>query len=411
MPAIAIVGALDTKGEENAFIRDVILGRGVDTIVVDTGVLGSPAFVADVSREEVAEAGGRQLAELVAEADRGSAVTTMAAGAEQIVLRLFEEGRIQGALALGGTGGTSVAAQAFRSLPLWVPKVIVSTAASGSTEMYVRETDLVLFPSVTDVAGLNRISIPILANAANAVVGMVTGTAQEVAGTRPLVAASMFGVTTPAVTHARERLEGLGYEVLVFHMTGTGGRTLESLVDQGVIAGVLDVTTTELADNLVGGIFDAGEDRVTAAGRRGVPQVVSVGALDMVNFGPRETVPPRFADRLFYQHNPTTTLMRTTAAECVELGARLGRRLAAATGPTAVVLPLRGVSALDTEGAAFHDPLADRALFDGVRAGIQNSAVRLVELDADMNDPEVADAMVDLLDAMIRSDNSKQEAR
>jgi uncharacterized protein (UPF0261 family) len=398
------VGALDTKGEENAFIRDVLNARGVSTLVIDTSVLGEPLFDADIKREEVAASAGKDHARLVADADRGAAVTVMAAGARSTIDRLHREGRIDGALALGGTGGTAVAAEAFRVLPLGFPKIIVSTTASGNTEIYVRETDLVLFPSVTDVAGLNRISIPILANAANAMAGMVMAPPlPERANERPLIAASMFGVTTPAVTRAREALVNLGYEVLVFHMTGTGGRTLESLVDQGLIAGVLDVTTTELADNLVGGIFDAGPDRVTAAGRNGVPQVVSVGALDMVNFGPPETVPAQFADRQFYQHNPTTTLMRTTVAESAELGSRLAAKLAAATGPTAIILPLGGISALAAPGAPFHDAEADHALFTALREGLRGSRVQIIECAGSINDPDVVDPMVALLDKFVRA--------
>lgn len=404
LPTVAIVGALDTKGQENEFIRDVLEARGVETIVIDTSVLGDPLFVPDITREKIAAAAGHDHAALVAKADRGAAVAAMAAGARVTIERLNLEGRIDGAIALGGTGGTTVAAEAFRVLPLGFPKIIVSTTASGNTEMYVRETDLVLFPSVTDVAGLNRISIPILANAANAMAGMVAAPRPpEQTNERPLIAASMFGVTTPAVTRARELLVELGYEVLVFHMTGTGGRTLESLVDQGLIAGVLDLTTTELADNLVGGIFDAGPDRVTAAGRKGIPQVVSVGALDMVNFGPPETVPAEFGDRLFYQHNPTTTLMRTTAAESAELGSRLAAKLAAASGPTALILPLGGISALSVPGAPFYDEVADRALFDALREGLLGSHVQVLEYPSSINDPAVVDPIVALLDTLIRA--------
>src|SRR6202000_1644403 len=267
MATVVLVGTLDTKGAENEFVRDRLRAAGVDVLVVDTGVLEPPGFPPDITRQEVAAAGG--------------------AGAEVVVGRLYEDGRLDGALALGGTGGTSIATRAFRPLPLGVPKVVVSTAASGNTADYIRETDLVLMPSVTDIAGLNRISTRILANAAAAVAGMVLAAPLPAAADgRPMVAASMFGVTTPCITRARARLETLGYEVLVFHMTGTGGRTLESLAAQGLLAGVLDATTTELADELVGGIFSAGPDRLSAAGKAGIPQVVSVGALDMVNFGP-----------------------------------------------------------------------------------------------------------------------------
>ena len=402
MATVVLVGTLDTKGAENEFVRDRLRAAGVDVLVVDTGVLEPPGFPPDITRQEVAAAAGADFDALVAARDRGAAITAMAEGAEVVIRRLYEEGRLDGALALGGTGGTSIATRAFRPLPLGVPKVVVSTAASGNTADYIRETDLVLMPSVTDIAGLNRISTRILANAAAAVAGMVTSAPLPAAAAgRPMVAASMFGVTTPCINRARARLETLGYEVLVFHMTGTGGRTLESLAAQGLLAGVLDATTTELADELVGGIFSAGPDRLSAAGKAGIPQVVSVGALDMVNFGPMDTVPAQFKDRNLYVHNPITTLMRTTAAENTELGTRLARRLSAATGPTSLFLPLRGVSAIDVDGAPFRDEAADRALFSAIHDGLDTQRVELVEMDTDINDDRFADAMADRLHQLI----------
>ncbi|HEY2280202.1 MAG TPA: Tm-1-like ATP-binding domain-containing protein [Streptosporangiaceae bacterium] len=402
MATVVLVGTLDTKGAENEFVRDRLRAAGVDVLVVDTGVLEPPGFPPDVTRQEVAAAAGADFDALAGARDRGAAITAMAEGAEVVVRRLYDEGRLDGALALGGTGGTSIATRAFRALPLGVPKLVVSTAASGNTADYIRETDLVLMPSVTDIAGLNRISTRILANAAAAVAGMVTAAPLPAAAAgRPMVAASMFGVTTPCITLARARLETLGYEVLVFHMTGTGGRTLESLAAQGLLAGVLDATTTELADELVGGIFSAGPDRLSAAGQAGIPQVVSVGALDMVNFGPMDTVPDQFKDRNLYVHNPITTLMRTTAAENTELGTRLARRLSAATGPTSLFLPLRGVSAIDVDGAPFRDEAADRALFGAIHNELDTRRVELVEMDTDINDDRFADAMADRLHQLI----------
>lgn len=403
VPTVVLLGTLDTKGTEYAFVRDRLRSHGVDTLVVDTGVLGTPAFPADISREDVAAAAGADHAALVAGGDRGAAVTAMADGAAVVVAQLQADGRCDGALALGGTGGTAIAARAFRGLPLALPKVVVSTAASGDTRPYVGESDLILVPSVTDVAGVNRLSSRILANAAAAIAGMVTATPPAVDRTRPLIGASMFGVTTACVTTGRELLEQRGYEVLVFHMTGAGGRTLEQLLRDSWLAGVLDVTTTELADELVGGIFSAGSSRLTAAGAAGVPQVVSVGALDMVNFGPADTVPERFADRNLYVHNASITLMRTTPDECAELGRRLVARLSAATGPTALYLPLRGVSAIAVEGGPFHDPAADVALFDTIRAELDVTKVELVELDTDVNDPAFAAAMVDKLESYLAS--------
>jgi uncharacterized protein (UPF0261 family) len=400
-PTVVLLGALDTKGAEYAFVRERLRTAGVDAIVVDFGVLGDAQIAADIDRAAVAAAGGSSLDLLVSAADRGDAMATMSRGATAIVSELVRAGRAQGALALGGTGGTSVAAAAFRDLPLGFPRLIVSTAASGNTEQYVGETDLILAPSVVDIAGLNRISVKILANAAAAIAGMVTDAPLPDVDAKPMVAASMFGVTTPCVTRARERLEELGYEVLVFHMTGAGGRAMESLIRQGFIDGVLDVTTTELADNLVGGVFSAGPSRLTAAAEAGTPQVVSVGALDMVNFGPKETVPPQFRDRNLYVHNSSVTLMRTTATETAALGTELARKVAASTGPVTVVLPLGGVSAIATPGGPFYDADADSALFTAIKEGLSDSGVQLVESDRDINDPELATELADRLHALI----------
>ncbi|MGH8795005.1 MAG: Tm-1-like ATP-binding domain-containing protein, partial [Stackebrandtia sp.] len=309
------------------------------------------------------------------------------------------EGRCDGALALGGTGGASIGARAFAGLPVGVPKAIVSTAvATGHASAYVGESDLVLFPAVADLAGVNRISGHILANAAAALAGMVKAPAPPLDTSRPTLAASMFGVTTAGVTAARERLEQLGYEVIVFHMTGVGGRTLERLIGEGRFAGTLDVTTHELADELVGGVFSAGRDRLTGAAQAGIPQVVSVGALDMVNFHTPDTVPDRFSDRNTLIHNPAVTVIRTLPEEAAELGARLATRLSASTAPAAIFLPLRGMSAYGVEGAPFHDPEADEALFDAVRSTVDVNRVELFELDMDVNDPEFAVAMAETLD-------------
>ncbi len=402
MATVVLVGTLDTKGAENDFVRERLRAAGVEVLVVDAGVLEAPAFTPDITRQEVAAAAGADFGSLVAARDRGAAITVMAQGAAVVVRRLYDAGRLDGALALGGTGGTSIATRAFRELPLGVPKIVVSTAASGNTAGYIGETDLVLMPSVVDIAGLNRISTRILSNAAAAMAGLVNAAPlPSDESPRPMVAASMFGVTTPCITRARARLEALGYEVLVFHMTGTGGRTMESLAAQGLLAGVLDATTTELADELVGGIFSAGPDRLSAAGRAGIPQVVSVGALDMVNFGPMDSVPGQFRGRNLYVHNPITTLMRTTPGECAELGARLAERLSRATGPTSLFLPLRGISAIDVPGGPFHDEAADRALFGAIHGKLDTKRVELVEMDTDVNDTRFADAMADRLHQLI----------
>ncbi len=397
MPTVVLLGSLDTKGAEYEFLRDRLVEHGVATLLIDTGVMGAATTKADIPAADVAAEAGFDLETLRARHDRGDALAAMTAGATSILRRLHAEGRVDGVMALGGTGGTSVASAAFRELPLGVPKVIVSTAASGATAPYIAESDLILVPSVTDVAGLNRLLRTVIANAAAAMAGMVSRPPLPATTAQKVIGASMFGVTTPCVTEARRLLDAGGYETLVFHMTGTGGRTLEQLIRQGWVDGVLDVTTTELADELVGGVFSAGPGRLTGAAAMGIPQVVSVGALDMVNFGPEDTIPGQFAGRRFHRHNASVTLMRTTPEECKELGRRLADRVSASSGPAAVFLPLRGVSAIAIEGGPFHDPAADEALFDAIRAGLDRGHVELFELDMDINDPAFAASMVSTL--------------
>jgi uncharacterized protein (UPF0261 family) len=401
-PVVVLVGTLDTKGRELEYMRDRVREAGVEVLLVDVGVLGEPQVQADVPREEVAKAAGADHGALVAEADRGRAVEVMGRGAGVVLARLFDEGRLQGTAAIGGSGNSSIAAAAMRDLPVGVPKLIVSTVASGDTRPYVGAKDVTMMYSVVDIAGVNRISAGILANAAGAIAGMAKASAPEVGEARPLVGATMFGVTTPAVTRARERLEELGYEVLVFHATGTGGQSMEALATGGFLAGVLDLTTTELADELVGGVLSAGPGRLEAAGAAGVPQVVSLGALDMVNFGPKDTVPERFAERNLYVHNPTITLMRTTAEENARLGRQIAEKLNRAGSPTVLFVPLGGVSAIDVDGQPFHDPAADAALFGALREHVDPERVELREVDADVNDPAFATAMADRLHELIR---------
>jgi uncharacterized protein (UPF0261 family) len=396
---VALLGTLDTKGTEYAFLRDRLRSEGLEVLVIDAGVHEPVGIRPDVDRTEVARAAGADAAELAARGDRGAAVEAMGAGAEAVVVRLHGEGRIDGVLALGGSGGSSIATRAMRALPVGVPKLMVSTLASGDTRPYVGAVDVTMMYSVVDISGVNRISARIMANAAGAMAGMVRATVPPLE-TKPLVAATMFGVTTPCVTEARERLEELGYEVLVFHATGTGGQSMEALVKAGYLAGVLDVTTTELADELVGGVLSAGPERLTAAGEAGVPQVVSLGALDMVNFGPRDTLPPRFEGRTLYVHNPTVTLMRTTPEECRELGREIGRKLSEAAGPTALFVPLRGVSMIAVHGQPFHDAAADAALLEGLRETLAPH-VEVHECDDEINDPIFAQAIAERLHELI----------
>lgn len=400
-PTIVLVGTLDTKGHEYAYLRERIQAGGATTVLVDVGVLGEPQVPADITREEVAAAAGAEHAGLARTADRGEAMTAMGRGAAAVLERLHAEGRLQGAISIGGSGNASVAAAAMRGLPVGMPKLIVSTLAAGDTRPYVGDSDVTMMYSVVDIAGINQISARILANAAGAISGMASAPAPESREQRPLVAASMFGVTTPCVTHARGRLEELGYEVIVFHATGTGGRSMEALARARYFAGVLDATTTELADELVGGVLSAGPDRLEASGAAGIPQVISLGALDMVNFGPRETVPERFAARTLHVHNPAVTLMRTTPEENAELGRRIAAKLNAAPSPTVLFIPLGGVSALDVEGQPFRDPAADEALFDALREVIDHERVEVHEREEDINDPRFAHAMADRLHELI----------
>jgi uncharacterized protein (UPF0261 family) len=393
---VVLVGTLDTKGDEYAYLRDRLQLHGVSTVLVDVGTLEPPRTEPDIDRREVAAAGGIDLEELARARDRGRSVSAMAAAAAVLVRRLYDEGRCDGVLAAGGSGNTAIATSAMQALPVGVPKLMVSTVAAGNTRDYIGASDVALMASVTDVAGINSISGRILANAAAAMAGMVDAPPVELAEQRRLIGASMFGVTTPAVTAARESLEQRGYEVLVFHATGTGGMAMEGLVDSDFIAGVLDITTTELADQLVGGVLAAGPERLEVAGRKALPEVVSLGALDMVNFGARDTVPPQFESRNLYIHNPSVTLMRTTPEECAELGRIIAQKLAGARGPVALFIPLKGVSAIDIEGGPFFDPAADAALFEALRENLSEN-VELHELEHNINDPEFAVAMADKL--------------
>jgi uncharacterized protein (UPF0261 family) len=397
MATVVLVGTLDTKGVEYAYLRDRVREHGCDVLLVDAGILGEPLTEPDVTRQEVASAAGADVKALADAGDRGAAVETMARGAAEVVKRLHAEGRLDGVAGLGGSGGSSLVTYAMRQLPVGVPKLMVSTVASGDTRPYVGATDLTMTYSVVDIAGINGISARILSNAAGAIAGMAKATVPELGAAKPLIGASMFGVTTPCVTTARERLEELGYEVLVFHQTGTGGESMEELMRGGFVTGVLDVTTTELCDELVGGVFSAHPKRLEVAGELGLPQVVSLGALDMVNFGPMDSVPERFRDRNLYVHNPTVTLMRTTPGECAELGRIVARKLNAATGPAALFVPLKGVSMIDVDGQVFRDAEADEALFAALRDGLDRTKVELHELDLDVNDPEFALAMANRL--------------
>src|SRR5437773_4682693 len=407
MATIAILGTMDTKGEEHGFVADRIKQRGHQVLVIDVGALGEPKLKPDVTRQEIAAAAGMNLGALVARRDRGETVAAMSKGAPLVLGRLAAEKKIDGVISLGGGGGTAIGTAAMRALPIGFPKVMVSTLASGNTAQYVGVKDIVMFPSIVDVAGLNRISRQILTRAAGAICGMVeVGQASRLskAGERPalpsedkpIIVASMFGNTTGCVEHARKILEQAGYEVLVFHATGTGGRTMESLIESGMAAGVLDVTTTEWADELVGGFLSAGPTRLEAAARAGVPAIVTPGCLDMVNFHGPDSVPAHFKGRTFYQHNPQVTLMRTTPEECAKLGKILAEKVNLSTGPVTVLIPLRAISVISAPGQKFFDPAADHALFTAIEENLRDD-IELIEIDSTINDSRFAEACANAL--------------
>jgi uncharacterized protein (UPF0261 family) len=408
MSTIAVLGTLDTKGIEHRFIADLIQQAGHTPLLIDVGILAPPQTKPDVTREEVAREAGIDLAALAARHDRGEAIAAMTRAAPLALASLAAKGKIQGVISLGGTGGTAIGTAAMRALPIGFPKVMVSTVASGNTSAYVGVKDIVMIPSIVDIAGLNRVSRQILTQAAGAIAGMVSAisglASAQTESAKPLIVASMFGNTTTAVERARQQLEAAGYEVLVFHATGTGGRTMESLIEAGLAAGVLDLTTTEWADELVGGVLSAGPTRLEAAARRGVPAIIAPGCLDMVNFGPPETVPAKFAGRKFYPHNPQVTLMRTTPAECAELGRIIAQKVNLSVGPATVLIPLRAISVISQPGGAFHDPEADRALFAAMRKHLRPE-IPVREYNCAINDAEFADACAQELLANIARAN------
>ena len=400
MSTIAVLGTLDTKGHEHAYVAEIIRSRGHQTLLIDTGSAEPPQVKPDVSREKVAAANGVDLAGILERKDRGEAVTAMAGAAAVYLAKIVSEGRVQCVISLGGGGGTAIGSAAMRALPVGFPKVMVSTLAAGNVAPYIGTKDIVMFPSIVDVSGLNRISRVLLARAAGAICGMVE-TEVPAADDKPLIAASMFGNTTECVNMAKKILEDAGYEVLVFHATGTGGRIMESLIESGMFAGVLDITTTEWADEYVGGILGAGPTRLDASAKTGVPSIITPGCLDMVNFGERATVPARFEGRTFYIHNPQVTLMRTNAAECAELGRILAEKANACRGPVTVLLPKKAISIISAAGKPFYSPEADAALFDSIKKHLR-PGIPLVEMDCEVNAPEFATACAKALLASLK---------
>lgn len=402
MKTVAIAGTFDTKGEEFLYVKNLFEEIGINTLTINTGVF-KPAFEADISNEEVIKAVGYDLKDIVEKKDRALATECLSKGMEILIPKLYKQGKFDGIISFGGSGGTSLVTPAMRTLPIGVPKIMVSTMASGNTEQYVGTSDVILIPSIVDVAGLNAISTKIFKNAVFAMAGMLKHDTKEVRNNKPLIAATMFGVTTPCIDKAKEYMENRGYEVLVFHATGTGGKTMESLIDSGYFKGVLDLTTTEWCDEIVGGVLNAGPNRCEAAIKNNIPQVVSVGACDMVNFGPYDTIPEKFKGRKFYKHNPTVTLMRTSIDECKKIGDKLAEKWNGSNGNTTVMLPLNGVSMIDYSGQPFYDKEADSALFNTLRNKLDKSKVNIIELENGINDEEFAKKAAQKLIDMIEN--------
>ena len=400
---VVAAGALDTKGADYKFLIDRLRSHGVNALTVDFGVMGEPDFVPDVTNTEVARATGVDLTTLRLSHDKSLAMRVMAEGLPRILSRLREEGRLDGVCGMGGSGSTAILSAGMRVLPIGVPKLLVSTVAAGDVSGYVGSTDVTFMHSVVDVAGLNRISLPIYTNAAAAMAGMVKAVRPACGKEKPLIAASMFGNTTPCIDRVRSALDRDGWEVLVFHATGTGGRTMQRLASEGFLTGMLDLTTTELADEVCGGVFSAGPERIAIAAKRPIPVVLAPGCVDMCNFGSRASVPGKYASRLLYEWNSNVTLMRTRVEENRKIGRLLAETANRCAGPVIVLLPLRGVSMLDSPGGPFWDPDADHACFDALRSCLKRG-IPTVEVAANINDPVFADrateAFLDLSDSL-----------
>jgi len=372
---IVLLGCFDTKGEAYGWLRDRIRSAGVKTLMVDISLAAEPTIKPDIPAAAIALAAGTTLQTLREAGDRGSAIAAMASGGRVVVRSLYDAGKLHGIIGLGGSRGTSAITEVMKSLPIGLPKLMVSTLASGNTQPYLGGTDIAMMYPLADIAGLNALLLRILENAAGAIVGMVTKKQSPFkTRKRGTIGATQFGVTTPCVDAARKVLEQAGFDVVAFHAAGAGGQSFESLAGDKTFVGVLDISTTELVDELIGGIHSAGPDRLEAAGRAGLPQVVSVGALDICDFGPPATVPQEHNSRLLLRHNPHVTIMRTTVDESRRLGEQLATKLNKAKGPVHLFLPLRGISSVDAPGKPFHDAKADSALFDSIRRQVDPSS-------------------------------------
>jgi uncharacterized protein (UPF0261 family) len=387
---VVIVGALDTKGMEFAFVKELIEKQGLKTLTVDFGVMGAPYYKPEVGREEVAKAGGSTIAHLASGQHKDEAMQVMSQGLAVVVRKLYDEGKLDGIMSMGGSGGTSIATTAMRALPVGVPKVMVSTVGGGDVSAYAGTKDITFMPSIVDVSGINSLSRAIYTNAAGAIAGMTAIERPAAKAEKPLITASMFGNTTKCVDHARSILEKEGYEVLVFHATGSGGKAMESLITDGFIVGSLDITTTELADEVCGGVFSAGPERGMAASKAGIPTIIVPGCVDMANFWGVETIPEKYQSRNLYRWNPNVTLMRTSVEENIKMGEMLARAANASTAPVAFLFPLKGVSMLDSEGNQYWDPEADKACYDTIKKNLK-PGIPVIEMDNNINDPEFSE--------------------
>ena len=407
---VLLVGAMDTKGEDFSYVKQLIEQQGVKTLVVDFGVLGEATGIhPDISRGEVAKAGGGDLQTMQAEQKKDYCMETMTKGLTKVVRKLYDEGKIDGILGMAGSGGTSIASASMRALPVGFPKLMVSTVASEDVSAYVGTKDIMMVSSIVDVAGMNRISKLVYSNAAGAIAGAVKQERPKIDEHRQVITASMFGNTTKAVDRAKQVFEKEGYEVLVFHATGTGGKVMEGLIEDGLVNANFDFTTTELADYVCGGVMSAGPDRLMAAAKKGIPTIIVPGCVDMANFWGVETMPPKYQSRKLYKWNPNVTLMRTNVEENTKIGELIARAANAhTTEEVAILIPLKGVSMLDSPGGEFWDVEANQACFNTIKKLVKKG-IPIIEIDANINDPVFVDKTVEVLLGMIKHAARKPE--
>jgi len=398
--AILIIATLDTKGPETSYIKDLIETKGHQVLVMDTGILGPPPFQPDLSRDEVAQATGIPIEELIRIKDKGRAIQTMAEGSKKIVQQLYREGKIAGVIGLGGSQGTEIGTSAMRALPLGFPKLMVSTVASGYAQFgtYVGTKDLLMMHSVVDILGLNVFLRTILSNAAGAIMGMVERGAKIEKPEKKQVGITIYGTTTPGCMVAKAYLESKGFEVVAFHPNGTGGRAMEEMVEEGILNGVLDMTTHELTDELVGGLHRAGPNRLEAAGKRGIPQVVVPGSIDFIVTGPVTSLQPEYRNRNYIAHNPNITLVRTSSEEMKTIGKIMASKLNEASGPTVVMIPLKGFSYPNRKGEALYDEGGNQVFIKTLKENLRG--IKVIEIDAHINDPEFANAAAQTMEKL-----------